>query len=82
MDNAIQTANTLNYTLLTEDPKKLLDCIKQSKSTVEDLSYNHAWTSSASTASQVIAMTVFVEGKSGIKLLKFSNIMMLSVRWS
>ncbi|KAH9631510.1 hypothetical protein HF086_004671 [Spodoptera exigua] len=56
-------ASKQNYEINSEDPEEILAAIMKSHDTMQRVAYNHCVTSSASTSSQILAMSVFMEGK-------------------
>lgn len=58
-------ASAVNFNLETNNPEELYKFLLESEKLMERVSYNHAFTSTASTASQFVAMSIFLEGKSG-----------------
>lgn len=69
MDESDKTVKTFNFSMKTEDPEELFHQIKDCKDKVTRLAYNHTITTAASTGSQFVAMSVFLEGKTGKHLL-------------
>lgn len=58
-------ASVVNFDLETDYPEELLETLLESEKVLVRVSYNHAITSAASTGSQMLAMSIFLEGKSG-----------------
>lgn len=53
----------------TDDPVELLEEIAKTEEVLERQMYNHSITTSASTASQFVAMGILMEDKSGINIV-------------
>ncbi|KAJ8735386.1 hypothetical protein PYW07_007006 [Mythimna separata] len=54
----------VDYNLKTENPEELFEALLDSRQVMERVSYNHAYSTTASTCSQFVAMSIFLEGKS------------------
>lgn len=69
----------MDYDLPIENPEKLFEALLESRHVMERVSYNHAYSTTGSTCSQFVAMTIFLEGKSGIVSYKQTQMPLVPV---
>lgn len=72
MKDQMKIVKKMNCIIRTDHPIQLLETIAGSADTMSQCALNHANTSSASTASQMIAMMVLVEGSEGKSRTKYT----------